>query len=158
MLMISQSLHLFCLPDNMIIAYNNKKLNNLNQKKYDTLINSIDLGKVICPKCKKSGFHYHGHYYRKIFSNWRYKTIKITRVKCTSCNSTHAILCEPMIPYTSILESDITEVLANISTTPLDNTHVSYLSNKIKSIEHTYNNICNAFSRSLYMCFHLIPT
>ena len=79
MLMISTSLHLFCLPDNMIIAYTEKKLNNLSQEKYDSLINSIDLDKVNCPKCKKSGFHYHGHYYRKVFSNWRYKTIRITR-------------------------------------------------------------------------------
>ncbi len=65
---------------------------------------NIDVSIYKCPKCKAKGtMKYHACYKRFInsfltdsFSNSR---LTILRVKCTSCDSTHAILPGDLIPY-----------------------------------------------------------
>lgn len=55
-----------------------------------------------CPKCHARGtLHPHGHYYRQLKLNETDKMslVKIQRVRCSSCKSTHAVLPEGVVPY-----------------------------------------------------------
>ena len=60
----------------------------------------------ICPYCQAKGHcHIFGHYCRNLIEFCRGKTnygqLVITRVKCSKCKHTHAILPDLIIPYTT---------------------------------------------------------
>jgi hypothetical protein len=71
----------------------------------------------VCPKCgAKHAFTRHGSYDRNLcyiddLKNIVDKRIKILRVKCSSCDSTHAILPNDIIPYCIYSFSFILNVL-----------------------------------------------
>lgn len=55
-----------------------------------------------CPKCHARGtLHPHGHYYRqlKLDESDKMGPVKVQRVRCSSCKSTHAVLPEGVVPY-----------------------------------------------------------
>lgn len=67
----------------------------------------LDLGKEIynlpiygCKFCGYEGLmHRHGYYSRNVITKYYIKKISILRVKCPSCNKTHAVLPSFLIPY-----------------------------------------------------------
>lgn len=67
----------------------------------------LDLGKNYfsnpiygCKNCGYEGLqHRHGYYYRTVITFFSYHRIPILRLKCPSCNKTHAILPSFIIPY-----------------------------------------------------------
>jgi hypothetical protein len=67
----------------------------------------FDLGKEIytlpiygCKFCGYEGMlHRHGFYSRNVITKYYIKKIDILRVKCPSCNKTHAVLPSFLIPY-----------------------------------------------------------
>jgi len=78
--------------------------NQLKNKKYFEIIESSNLSKYDCPKCgAKASMIRHAYYERNVISIINavmlYTILKILRVKCTSCGSTHAILPADIIPY-----------------------------------------------------------
>jgi len=78
--------------------------NQLKNKKYFEIIGSSNLSKYDCPKCgAKASMTRHAYYKRNVISIINavmiYRILKILRVKCTSCGSTHAILPSDIIPY-----------------------------------------------------------
>jgi ribosomal protein S27AE len=78
--------------------------NQLKNKKYFEIIGSSNLSKYDCPKCgAKASMTRHAYYERNVISIINavmiYTILKILRVKCTSCGSTHAILPSDIIPY-----------------------------------------------------------
>jgi len=78
--------------------------NQLKNKKYFEIIGSSNLSKYDCPKCgAKASMTRHAYYKRNVISIINavmiYTILKILRVKCTSCGSTHAILPSDIIPY-----------------------------------------------------------
>ena len=81
----------------MIIIEFHKKINTINQNIYSSVISSLDFSSVHCPKCNESGLKVHAYYYRA-FKN---SSIRITRLICPHCGSTHAVLLSPMIPFIS---------------------------------------------------------
>ena len=63
-----------------------------------------DFARTRCPKCFAVGqFNLHGSYYRHIVYlnklEVMYILIKIKRVRCLSCNTTHAVMPGDLIPY-----------------------------------------------------------
>ena len=72
---------------------------------FDSCMESFRIEKETCPSCKRTGdCKRHAYYYRYIidFIHGRIIStrIRILRVIC-SCGHTHAILPDPIIPYTS---------------------------------------------------------
>lgn len=67
----------------------------------------FDLGKNIytipiygCKFCGYKGMlHRHGFYSRNVIAKYHIREINILRVKCPSCNKTHAVLPSFLIPY-----------------------------------------------------------
>ena len=84
----------------MLIDYR-VNCNNYNEK----ILNNYSILPYSCPKCSgKHSFTRHGSYERNVSlidesKNIVDKRMTILRVKCSSCNSTHAILPNDIIPY-----------------------------------------------------------
>lgn len=76
---------------------------SLSDFSYDTFINHYNPITEVCPYCHSSGNCIkHGYYYRYIINTSDASSLslsRILRVKCKSCNHTHAILPDFIIPY-----------------------------------------------------------
>ena len=63
--------------------------------------------------CHSNGLIIHAYYDRHVDIFDRNHTIRILRLKCPSCNSTHAVLIEDTIPYSIVSFDIIIDVLKN---------------------------------------------
>lgn len=140
----------------MIISNNPNKI-KLNQINYDKIVNSIDLQSIICDQCGHNHWHIHGRYFR-IFSFLHHSmTIKIVRILCSHCRKTHAIFLEGMVPFSSLVHSDIIRILISPSSDLVDSSHFYYLKDKYDSICFlSYRHILDFSSRNLPLI--LLPT
>ena len=77
-------------------------LDNINQEKYDEIINNLDFNRLICPKCNHSDLIIHGYYERRLKTRIETIYLRIVRVVCKTCGSTHALLLSCLVPYSSI--------------------------------------------------------
>ena len=131
----------------MIISNNPNKI-KLNQINYDKIVNSIDLQSIICDQCGHNHWHIHGRYLR-IFSFLHHSmTIKIVRILCSHCRKTHAIFLEGMVPFSSLVHSDIIRILISPSSDLVASSHFYYLKDK-------YDPICFYYLKDKYdpICF-----
>lgn len=94
-----------------MIAKITAKIKYLTQKIYNDFIDSFDFANHRC-SCSYSGyFIMHGYYWRWLRSSMGTTQLKILRVKCKSCNKTHAILPPYIVPYSQIPLTDIIDIL-----------------------------------------------
>ena len=75
----------------MITVYK-ANVNQVDAESYKKFTESLNLYSLICPKCKHHDFQKHGYYTRKVKYRKHSVTLRILRVKCMSCKSTHAVL------------------------------------------------------------------
>ena len=69
------------------------------QDSYDSDIRYLNYATVKCPECGAVGFfHNHGRYPRYLFNNSD-ELIRVQRVRCEKCLSTHALLPDVIVPY-----------------------------------------------------------
>ena len=80
-----------------------KDCNTFSQDYYDKMIASLQFHQLTC-SCGHSGcLTIHAYYRRKVKTpNGHVHTLKILRVKCSECGTTHAILLSSMVPYSQI--------------------------------------------------------
>jgi hypothetical protein len=115
--------------------------NNYREK----ILNNYSVFYYICPKCgAKHSFTRHGSYERNISfidknHNICEEKICILRLKCSSCDSTHAILSNDVIPYCIYSASLIIKVLS-----------------KYYSENNKISNICSLFSISFQLIYSFI--
>ena len=116
----------------MIIIEFHKKINTINQNIYSSVISSLDFSSVHCPKCNESGLKVHAYYYRA-FKN---SSIRITRLICPHCGSTHAVLLSPMIPFiSSVSYDDMISIIVHKNTdAEIDNSLISFFQITIISV------------------------
>lgn len=140
----------------MIITNNPNKI-KINQKNYDKTFNNINLNSVSCDACGHNHWHIHGRYKRSFSFLHVSITIRIIRVICSHCGKTHAILMEGMIPFSSLLHSNIIRILISPSSDHVDSSHFYYLKNRFASIDfHSYSEILMIAARKIP--FILLPT
>lgn len=82
----------------MITIYSSE-IKHITQDLYNSYIDSIHFNSLKCPKCKHHQFVKHGYYDRTLKFQNRTIRLRILRIKCLSCNSTHAILLYFIVPY-----------------------------------------------------------
>ena len=75
--------------------------------------------------CHSNGLIIHAYYDRHVDIFDRNHTIRILRLKCPSCNSTHAVLIEDTVPYSIVSFDIIIDVLKNKDF--LSSSHVSFI-------------------------------
>lgn len=83
-----------------MLLYNLLKIKNYQKE----IINHKGVWDIECPSChSKRSFHRHGTYKRYFITiedqSLVYDILDILRLKCSSCNATHAILPGDIIPY-----------------------------------------------------------
>lgn len=94
----------------MITIFVNK-IKSFSQKIYTRMIDGLAFHKLSCTCHQKSTFIKHGYYLRSIKTPDGFLPISILRVKCNSCNKTHAILPSWIIPYSRILYDDQVSII-----------------------------------------------
>src|SRR5574344_2435185 len=113
----------------MIICFS-KKVNDFDEKSLENCKNIQDYiptmvnitSNCACPKCKSiCNFSYHGSYKRNIsIVNTNVNenfSVNITRVKCNSCNSTHALLPSFLVPYKIFTSESILNIITSATKT-----------------------------------------
>lgn len=135
----------------MIIIKYPKKINTINQNIYSSVINSLDFSSIHCPKCNESGLKVHAYYYRTFKKN----SIRITRLICPHCRSTHALLLSPMIPFiSSVSYDDMMSIILHKNTeAEIDDSLTSYFFAKFVNCFRDYCHICLFNSRNLFLSF-----
>ena len=115
--------------------------NNYGEK----ILNNYSFFYYTCPKCgAKHSFTRHGSYERNVcfidnYHNVSEEKICILRLKCSSCDSTHAVLPNDVIPYCIYSASFVIEVLS-----------------KYYSENNKVSNICSLFSISFQLIYSFI--
>ncbi len=93
---------------------NNDKFSNYINSIYQSNVNNKDLNRCKCSKCNATGnFEIKGYYYRNIIICFTKVKIRITRVKCSSCNRTHSLFFEDIIPYFSLTSIESLKLYLN---------------------------------------------
>lgn len=82
------------------------RIKSSSKKLFDTFMTDFRTEKVVCPVCGASGTcSSHASYGRNLIDFISgvpvYHKIKVTRVICSNCNHTHAILPDFIIPYST---------------------------------------------------------
>ena len=90
----------------MITIYVKDFNGDVCQRSYDDIIFSLDFNTLVCPCCGHSGFVVHGYYSRHIINKTGKERLRILRLRCSYCHSTHAVLLSVIIPYSSVLLKD----------------------------------------------------
>ena len=80
----------------------NCSLDNITQDNYDNIVNNLSLNALKCPICFHSDFVIHGYYSRSLKTPAGIITLKILRVRCRACGSTHAVLLSSIVPYSTV--------------------------------------------------------
>ena len=107
-----------------MIIVNVKKINPLfieNEEKINKFLdkyeNNLNNGYLQCPYCNSTDLIKWGNYERNIIyladNECRSRVISVKRIKCKSCNHTHALLPEGIVPYKQHTLKTIIESLTN---------------------------------------------
>lgn len=100
-----------------MLTYQIHDFNHLTQADYNADVMAIDLRSCECPVCRKCRLIFYGYYFRNVFfldrplaQSWL--RLKVHRVYCKQCRSTHAVLPEIAIPYSPFLLQDTLRLLS----------------------------------------------
>ena len=88
-----------------------KNLNAISQKSYDGIVGSIQLFNVTCTCGTKGCLIRYGHYHRHVKLSSSLISLRIQRVWCKHCGTSHAILLSALVPYSQIILDDQQQIL-----------------------------------------------
>lgn len=90
--------------NSFMITNKSKSVKQISQDYYDEFIDNLNLNSLVCPNdgCGHHNFVRHGYYERTIKFKEYSVRLKILRVRCRGCGSTHAILLDCMVPYSQL--------------------------------------------------------
>lgn len=140
----------------MIIIKLPKKIKYISQNQYDKIAFSLNFNSITCLECHSKGFVVHAYYERHVDIFRRNHTIRILRLKCPSCNSTHAVLIEDMIPYSITSFDIIVDALSNNDS--LVSSHVYFLKMKYLDFTYDYASFCKINCRKSKILFFFYST
>lgn len=85
-----------------MITIFNHTFKTLSQNYYDKTIDSIPFHRLTCTCGHSACLSRHAYYYRSIKTPSGKIRLRICRVKCSLCGTTHALLLAEMVPYSQI--------------------------------------------------------
>jgi len=111
------------------------------QRKYDEFLELLNFASLTCSKCSGVGHCViHAYYTRQIATDEQKEPIEITRVQCTQCSKTHALLPDWIVPYSQILLVDHKEIISlyedgktayeicnKLDHSHIDTSHIAYI-------------------------------
>ncbi|WP_442879861.1 DUF6431 domain-containing protein [Anaerorhabdus sp.] len=128
------------------ILLENFNYNLINQETYDLYINSLCLSSIPCPKCNQ--IHcliYHASYNRYLKTRSNKIKLKIQRVLCTNCNSTHALLPSFIVPYSQITTSAMISIITSDHRSSYLDEHPLLDESNLRYILKQYNRLFKPF-------------
>lgn len=140
----------------MIIIKLTKKIKYISQNQYNKIIYSLDFDSLACPKCLLHDLIVHAYYDRHIDLFNRKHTIRILRLICPSCKSTHAVLIQDMIPYSVSSFDLIIDILLNNDST--SSSHLYFLKLKYLYLSFDYVLFCILNFRNTFFAFFTFTT
>ena len=135
----------------MIIIKLSSKIKNISENKYKKIIQLLNFSELTCPGCDSKGLFVHAYYYRHIDIFKRSHKVRVLRLRCPECGSTHAVLIEDMIPYSIASYDLIVDVLVGIDF--LVSSHAAYLKDKYLTYPFDYDSFCEMNTRKNYLNF-----
>lgn len=103
------------------MIYLNLRLGKHNfDLKYNRLVKYLNVDFLSCPCCSHNGLERHGYYSRHFLfnSNCTRSSIRILRVRCPDCGSTHAVFVLDLIPFIAAHIDDIEAVTLQFLNNP----------------------------------------
>lgn len=85
-----------------MITIEEEKINTFSQRSYDSLLNTIELHRLVCSCGRHGSFTFYGSYIRTVKTNGSRIPLRISRVRCTESGRTHALLPSSIVPYSHI--------------------------------------------------------
>lgn len=85
-----------------MITIFNSSFNTLSQNYYDKTIDSLHFHRLTCSCGHSACLTKHAYYHRFIKTPLGKIRLRICRVKCSLCGTTHALLLAEMVPYSQI--------------------------------------------------------
>ena len=96
-----------------MITISTKKINGFNQNNYNKIIEELPFHKLLCTCGQAGQLIKHSYYTRSIKQSNGFLDLRVLRVKCKSCNKTHAILLQFIVPYSQILLHDQISIITS---------------------------------------------
>lgn len=119
-----------------------KYCNQISQSLYDSLVNALQLHQLQCSCGHSACLTIHGYYNRKIRDEHSSSILRVTRVRCSECGATHAILLSSIVPYSQISLSVQVRIAAasedHSDTADVCNSNPDIDENNVKSILRKY--------------------
>lgn len=135
------------------IINNSENIEYIINHFYFEAVESMDFDSIICDSCLNNSWYRHAYYSRHVCICGERIHLKITRIICTHCGKTHAILAEPMIPYLSALFDDLMNIIV-FNAIIFDYSLCTYLKKKFKVCSNTYPDLVVFNSRNISVIFY----
>lgn len=85
----------------------------ISQRFYEAVLKDLSLASLSCTCGSTGKMVRHGYYKRHFKVNSEKIKLRILRVKCKECGSTHAILLSIIVPYSQVLLNDQIKIIQN---------------------------------------------
>ena len=80
--------------------------NQISQSFYDSVIHNLQFHQLICSCSHSACLSVHGYYWRSVKLPSGTLRLRVCRVRCSECGTTHALLLSSMVPYSQVPLSD----------------------------------------------------
>lgn len=87
---------------NTMITLFVRDCNQISQSFYDSVLNNVQLHQLACSCGHSACLSVHGYYMRSVKMGHKTVCLRICRVRCSECKSTHALLLSSLVPYSQI--------------------------------------------------------
>lgn len=127
--------------------------NQISQSFYDSVINNVPLHQLTCSCSHSACLSIHGYYRRTVKLTSGALRLRVCRVKCSECGTTHALLLSSMVPYSQIPLLDQQKICSDFeegkSTSLVCEANPSIDENNVKSVLRNYRHCWREKLRSL---------
>ncbi len=127
--------------------------NQFSQSFYDSVVNSIQFHQLTCSCGHSACLHIHGYYKRSIKQPDGVVRLRICRLRCSVCGTTHAILLSSIVPYSQISLTDQHQICldyeSHSSSAYICERNPFIDENNIKAIQRSYRHRWQEMLRSL---------
>lgn len=144
-LLTKEKCNTFLVKDDIKNAKKEEKLKKLEEfiKKYEKEVN---YGYLECPHCKSDNLIFYGTYERNIGIYDKYYKIRIKRVQCKYCGSTHALLPNFILPY---YQNEVSFIEVSIGLKVIEETSTEEISKVLNISRQLINNWLRRFKSHL---------
>ena len=139
-----------------------KDCNQISQSFYDSVVFDLPFHQLTCSCSHSACLSVHGYYWRSVKLPSGTLRLRVCRVKCSECGTTHALLLSSMVPFSQIPLSEQQRICNDYEegrcVSMVCETNPSIDENNVKSILRNYRLCWREKLRSLRICLFPLDT